>query len=253
MQRTKHHAAFMLTDMLIIMGILAVIVAMILPVLASTRSPTSGTAAIASLTSPSSGRHVTARRMQNSTQLRGIHAGLVLYAQGNNGHYVGVKSDGKTIDSMVGLTAQGRVQKLIEDNYFTIEYTRSPSESQTGTTSYAMLKIDANPDGKTIEKSIRNSEWYDTANTNAVVVSDRAVPVNGSYTHIRSIHTSPSPGQSNWRGSVAWNDNHVTFEDTFNLSTQYGTTFHTFDNLFATSDPNNGDDAFMVWHGSDGL
>ena len=192
--------------------------------------------------------------MQNSTQLRGIHSGLVLFAQGNNSHYPGLMSDGETIDPAVGITTQGRVQKLIDDNYFTIEYARSPSENQTGLTSYAMLKIDVNPDGMTIPKSTRNSEWHDTTNTEGIVLSDRAVNNGQSFTHIKSIHTQPKPGVTDWRGTVAWNDNHTTFEQKNILPTKYGDAQHDADNLFTHSgSPNTDNDAFMVWHGTDDL
>lgn len=187
------------------------------------------------------------------TQLRGIHTGLVLYAQGNNSHYVGVLADGETIDPAAGLTAQGRVQKLIDENYFTLEYARSYAENQTGTTSFAMLKIDMSPDGKTIAKSIRNSEWNDTSNAESIVASDRAIPNGSSYKHIKSVHTNPRTGKSDWRGGVAWNDNHVTHETTTILPTKYSTTTHAADNLFDTSNLDHGDDALMVWHETDDI
>lgn len=190
-------------------------------------------------------------RPPHYSQLRVIHTGLVLYAQGNNGHYVGIASDGVTIDPAVSLTAQGRVQKLIDENYFTIEYARSYAENQTGTTSFAMLKIDVVQEENTIAKSIRNSEWNDTTNAQSIVTSDRAIPNGKSYKHIKSVHTNPRAGKSDWRGGVAWNDNHVTYETTTILPTKYNTTSHTPDNLFATDNLHHGDDAFMVWTGSD--
>lgn len=192
------------------------------------------------------GRKKMARQMQNSTQVRGIHSGMVLFAQGNNGHYPGVTSDGKSINLAVGLTTQGRVQKLIDDNYITLEYARSPAEAQTGTTSYAMLKIDYNPDG-TIPETQRNKEWYDTSNTEASVISDRAIVTPGGKV-IYSIHS-----KTDWRGSVGWNDNHVTFERTSTHPTKYDTTPHAVDDLFTTDSINAGDDAFMVWTDTDTL
>lgn len=235
MRRT---AGLTLLEMFVVFAVMVLLIAILLPALGSARRG--------------------ARATRNPPQLRGIHTGLVLYAQGNNSHYPGVMSDGANIDPAVGLTTQGRTQILIDQNYFSIEYARSISEVQTGTTSYAMLKIDSTPNSSTIAKSIRNSEWNDTFNTDAVIVSDRAVPNGETYEFIRSIHTKPKPGKSDWRGGVAWNDNHVSFESTFNHITKYGTkksgtASHTADHLFATSNVDHGDDAFMVWHGSDGL
>lgn len=227
------HQALSITEVVVMLAILVVGVGLLLPALF--------------------GRSCGGRQMQNSTQIRGIHSGLVLFAQGNNSHYPGIMADGETIDPSIGLTTQGRVHRLIEDNYFTLEYARSPSEVQTGTSSYALLKVDANPEGKTITKSIRNSEWNDTTNTDAAVISDRAVNNGSTYTHIKSIHTTPASNTTDWQGSIGWNDNHVTFESTFNQTTKYSETTHAADNLFSTSDLENGDDAFIVWHGTDGL
>jgi len=206
--------------------------------------------------------------MQNSTRLRGIQTGLVIYSQGNNGYYVGLASDGRTASGswVAGqFTAVGRMQKLIDDNYFPVQYARSPSESQTGTTSYALLHIDNN--GASSPQPItsdRNDEWKDTINTAAVVISDRYVPLTtdpafGSVPASgKSIHTHPSSG-IDWRGSVGWNDNHVTFESTLNFSTKYGSTSNDTgaDNLFAgpvgTSTATAGSDALMVWEGTNDL
>lgn len=232
--------ALTVTEVVILLAIIVIGLGLLLPMLAM-------------LVGRGGSRHHGGRQMQNSTQLRGIHSGLVLFAQGNNSHYPGIMADGETIDPSVGLTTQDRVQKLIDDNYFTIEYARSPNEVQTGVTSYAMLKIDVNIDGKTIAKSIRNSEWHDTTNTEGIVLSDRAINNGSAFSHIKSVHTTPAYESTDWKGSVGWNDNHVTFESTLNHATVYGSSVHAADNLFTTSDLENGDDAFMVWRGRDGL
>ena len=231
----RHHRGLTFVEVLIILGILVLIIGILLPALGAARR--------------------SARSMQNSSQPRGIHSGLVLYAQGNNGFYPGILSDGVTINSAIGLSVQGRIQKLIDDNYFTVEYARSPSEPQTGTTSYALLQVNINPDGLTVSDTGRNLEWKDTANTLAPVISDRAVDNGSNYTHIRSIHTTPAPGSTDWRGSVAWNDNHVTFESSPILETKHGKTSHSDDHLFQnqTGDAHTGSDAFMVYSSTDKL
>jgi type II secretory pathway pseudopilin PulG len=196
------------------------------------------------------------RSTQFSGRLGGIHVGLVLYAQGNNGWYPGISKDGTTIDPAVGLTVTGRIQKLIDDNYFSAEYARSPSEAQTGTTSYALLQVDVSADvAGQVAHSVRNSEWRHTTNTNAIVVSDRAVSHGSDFGQIKSIHTTPASGVSDWRGSVAWNDNHVTFESTHTLSTKYNDVSHANDHLFInqTGDAHTGSDAFMVYSGTNEL
>lgn len=223
------HSALTVVEILILICIVVLLVGILLP----------------AFTAPRRGRH----QMQNSTQVRGIHSGLVLYAQGNNGKYVGLNSDGITINQEVGLTVQGRIQKLIDDNYFTLEYVRSPHEVQTGTTSYALLQVNVNEDATAASEGGRNHEWKDTTNTLAPVISDRAVDNGKNFSHIKSIHTTPSAGTSDWRGSVGWNDNHVTFESTHILSTKYGEISHATDHLFQnqTGDAHTGSDAFMVY------
>lgn len=193
----------------------------------------------------------TTRSMQNSTQVRGIHTGLVLFAQGNNSQYVGIMKDGKTVDPAIGLTVENRIQALIDLNYFTMEYARSPSEAQTGTTSYALLQVPRTNDQSQVRETGRLLEWKDTTNTHAVVISDRAVDNGGAFTHIRSIHTSPSRHSTQWTGSVGWNDNHVTFEKSMRLPTKYDEQpAQAEDRLFF---PNGPHDAFMVHQGSDRL
>lgn len=232
--QNRHHTAMTLMEVLVIVFIIVLLIGVLLPLLGAARR--------------------SARGMQNSTQGRGIHSGLVLYSQGNNRHFPGVMADGVTVDPNVGLTSQGRMQILIAENYFSLEYARSPSEAQSGTTSYALLKVNHTNDQTMILKGGRNAEWKDTTNGDAPVVSDRAVDNGGSYTHIKSIHTQPKPGVTDWRGTVAWNDNHTSFEQKNILPTKYGKAQHAADNLFTHSgSPISGDDAFMVWHGTDGL
>lgn len=232
----QHRKAFSATEVIVTIAILVLAIAtfmIILPALGPARR--------------------SARPTRMWPQPREIVNGFSLFAQGNNGHYPGVQADGQTIDPVIGLTTQGRIQKLIEDSYISLDYARSPGEAQTGTTSFALLKVDANADGRTIADSMRNKEWRDTSNAKAVIISDRAVPIDGSYTRIKSIHTNPEKG-SDWRGSVGWNDTHVTWESTYNFTTRYGAAGHAVDNIFATpSDPDNGDDALMVWHGTENL
>ncbi len=225
-------------EVFLLLAILVLAIALLLPALGNARR--------------------TARKFQNSTPVRGIHSGLVLYAQSNNGYYPGIHKDGVTIDPSAGLTVEGRIQKLIDENYFTAEYARSPSEAQTGTTSYALLQVNVNadvPDNQALPQTGRNREWRDTANTQAVVVADRAIDNGGSFAHIKSIHVKPSPGTTDWRGSVGWNDNHVTFESTHTLATKYGDVDHDQDHLFInqTGDAHTGSDAFMVHSGTSSL
>lgn len=231
---TRRNSGLSWIEIVFILFILLVLVGILLPTFDPPRTP--------------------AIRMQNSTQIRGIHSGLVLHAQGNNSYFPGIAADGETVDPLFGLTTQSRVTELIAQNYFTLEYARSPAEEQTGTTSFAMLKINHADDGKTILQGGRNDEWRDTSSGSAIAITDRAVPVGSSYEKIESIHSKRSRDKKDgWSGSVGWNDNSVTWETTSVFKTTYGKVEHAQDNLFTSSDAQHGDDAFMVWHGTDEL
>jgi len=180
----------------------------------------------------------TAGHMQNSTHLRGIHQGAIFHAQANGSYYPGMDLDGKLTDA----TVEGRFLTLLHANYFTGEYLISPSETKTfwpggqldtSMYSYSMLQI-ADP-------GERQVEWRQTNNAQAAVLSDRAIARPGG---IGSVHTDGAI----WRGSVAWNDNHVSFEPDYRLPTSYGGRQAANDNLF---EPAGTDDAYLIYSGED--
>lgn len=221
--------AFTLIELLVVISIIALLIGILLPALGAARR--------------------TARQMQNSTQIRGIHSALVLFSQGNNTYYPAINTIGGLGATT---TVEFRFQELLDDNYFTGEYIISPSETKTALTatntavltgnySYALLQID---DGL----ANRTNEWRDTSNSEAVVLSDRGKQ-NGSTDHVKSVHTNPSSASVNeWRGSVGFNDNHVTFEATHDgLTTQYGDDTMGSDNLFLGTGIS---DALMIYTGS---
>jgi type II secretory pathway pseudopilin PulG len=181
----------------------------------------------------------------NLAQIRGIHTGLVLYAQGNGTYYPGLDNTGKPGD----LTVEYRFRELLEDSYFTGEYAISPYETKTPWTqgpvtsqnySFAMLHI-ASPG--------RALEWRETMNTDAPVLSDRAI-ANGPGA-IRSYHErAPEAGVMQWRGAIAWNDNHVTFEPDPCVDTKYDNVSESNDELFY---PASDSDAWMIYTGTNGM
>jgi len=157
------------------------------------------------------------RRMQNSTQLRGIHQGLVTYANSNNNWFPGIDYHGED----QGISVETRFQILLEDDYITPEYAISPTETEDisewemegpitkGNYSYAMLQIP--------EQGGRRTEWSQTLNSQAIVLSDR-----NTGTKARPISIHNDENDTDWRGSVLWNDNHVGFENTDSFETFYG-------------------------------
>ncbi|MGB1126504.1 MAG: type II secretion system protein, partial [Phycisphaeraceae bacterium] len=69
--RTRR-SGFTLIELLVVISIIALLIAILLPALGAARR--------------------TARRMQSSTQLRGIHQGLVTYANSNKNNFAGLDS-----------------------------------------------------------------------------------------------------------------------------------------------------------------
>lgn len=227
----------------------------------------------------------TARRMQNSTQLRGIHQALVTFANSNKDNFAGLTSKGEILadsdantgSSGRGDTVQARYWILVEGDFFTPEYMISPLETALVTEydwgqgevsapviwndrvkhySFAMLGYEAdanNPKQVSQDTQGRASEWATTLNSQAIVIADRNTGTDADG-RVSSYHTGDF---GDWQGSVLWNDNHVGFEMYQYFETKYANgALHAdgdfggpTDNLFSSqADPNGkvGVDALMV-------
>lgn len=197
----------------------------------------------------------TEKALTSQTQLRGIHQALVTYAQsnkrgGHDGYFSGFGPDGRVIDASV----EGRLQPLLEDNYFTGDYFISPIENlnpwehnggrrvaatriTTDQHSYAMLKVD--------ESKPRQREWSETLNTNAIVLSDR----NTAGVDQPSSVWTEGQERDGWVGGITRNDNSTTFEsDPVIEHTKYGNApSNETDHLFK-ADTQDGRDTLMTFH-----
>src|SRR5690606_35935601 len=107
---------FTLIELLVVISIIALLIGILLPALGAART--------------------TARQLQSSTHVRGIHQGCVIFAQGNRGWYPGLTGTGEIpqeSDSILsgaeGHFPQGRYGRLLEGNYVTPDYLVSPGET----------------------------------------------------------------------------------------------------------------------------
>ncbi|MAX25164.1 MAG: hypothetical protein CMJ19_11740 [Phycisphaeraceae bacterium] len=209
----KTSRAFTLIELLVVISIIALLIGILLPALASARSR--------------------ARQIQGTTQVRGIHACMTIFAQSNKDWYPGIDSQGQLDNTSA--TVENRFQLLLDQNYFAGEYIINPNESgktiwKPGDTvtvnhySYALLMIHPNNTGD------REDEWRQTSNAQAPVATDRAI-ANGAMA-VKSIHTNPLANTNDWQGSVVWNDNHAAFKSNHMLSTQMGDHRFDTDHLF---------------------
>ncbi len=186
----------------------------------------------------------TARKMANTTQVRGIQQAMISYGSSNGSFYPGLDSKGRPVD----LTVEERFFVLLDQNSFSGSYLISPAESDPAKHdwlsgqvtqdhySYAMLDVS--------DPGSRRREWQQTLSSLAITLSDRNTDTSGVPTHAQSIH-SPFPGQ--WQGAVARNDGSATIEHTHILSTKYRSSpGHTNDDIFEMA---GNDDAAMIHSG----
>ncbi|MGB0766935.1 MAG: type II secretion system protein [Phycisphaeraceae bacterium] len=245
----SRRSGFTLIELLVVISIIALLIAILLPALGAARR--------------------TARRMQNSTQTRGIHQAMVTFSNSNKNFFPGRESDGDTLPAGVnntgamgvdGDTVQARYWILLDGDFFTAEYALSPAETETQTEwvatgspavvaanySYAFLAIQAT--GMTPDSN-RRAEWSQTLNTQAIAVSDRAL---GAAATPYSIHTEDTgtPANNKWAGSITRNDNSTGYEASGaangkQFETKYGAAaLQTADDIFVDAAVNG--DAFMV-------
>ena len=223
---------FTLIELLVVISIIALLIAILLPALSSARD--------------------SARSLQNMTQTRGIQQGIFILSQGNKGWYPGVNQlvqgsaartwtaasqmpGNWTATNPAGQYPEARWILMMYEDAFVPEYAISPSETNPNVTewdinntysplddqyisSFAMSALFTNLIGADFVANGRTGEWRDTANSRAVVVSDRLT--GGTFGSPQTHESLWS--QNGWRGSITFNDNHVEFADNSEVEgTQY--------------------------------
>jgi len=209
----KHRKeAFTLIELLVVISIIALLIGILLPVLASARNA--------------------ALQGKNTTRVRGIQQGCHQYSQSNNGKYPGLDNDESTYADYYN--ASRRFQLLLDGNFVTADYLVSPVEQQkqpnsqlaasptpTDHFSYVMLKIGPRDISGGIWHFGRRAEWSSNVNSQAVMIYDRNT-ATGTGSDARSIHSD-----RDWRGSVAFGDGHAQFESDNVLDKETSYSAHT--------------------------
>lgn len=260
--------AFTLIELLVVISIIALLIGILLPALGAARR--------------------TARQLQNSTQLRGIHQGAFTYAQSNDSWLPGMRTfdassmantfgvDPRTFGggAAAGQWAEGRFILMVEEDLYTPEYMISPAEVNTNVqewdsqaadnsynqsdnqyvSSYAISQLVRFVPNQPAEGRAR--EWRDNANGEALVVSDRLTSgvANAPETH-QSIWTGDQLG---WKGTLTFNDNHTGFvnsSETENQTNYANEGSDMADNIFLSlsngaGQPNNNYNHYMITHGN---
>jgi hypothetical protein len=217
----------------------------------------------------------TANQMKNSSQTRGVHQSMVIFAQNNNNYLPGLDAKGQLLfpnspemtaatgNTLSGGSMSARYYILLNGSFIAGDMLINPqdvlpkwSNSTALPTvdqfSYSLLRIANSPTttsfgnqlvetktGSTPTQYGRPVEWRDNANSQAILIADRNTGMAPTSDQVRSVWSTSSGINADWKGTVLWGDNHAEFLNatnarlgTLSLNTKYGSTLNSDDFLF---------------------
>jgi prepilin-type N-terminal cleavage/methylation domain-containing protein/prepilin-type processing-associated H-X9-DG protein len=233
--KTVRSKGFTLIELLVVMGIIALLLAILLPALSKARATT--------------------KRVKDSTQLQQVHKGWLTLARDNNGAFPtpglsdrlpvnGTNIPGKGAEDVTQNTHANMYSLCIMQNSFSTDILVSPAEVSTNVLVLAnynydqynplgtndqfwdpqfQTRLDAGQLSNTSYGTLhplgarKNKQWRDVLDSKFVVLANRGV-INGSLQptdYLASKTLAIHGGAKEWEGNVCFNDGHVIFDKKF--------------------------------------
>jgi prepilin-type N-terminal cleavage/methylation domain-containing protein len=249
--------AFTLIECLVVISIIALLVGILLPALGAARR--------------------SACQSKNSSQVRGVHQSMVIFAQNNASYLPGLDKSGNLLPANApafssapsnssggasaatsggGLTGASMSARyyillngsfiagdlLINDQETLTKWSDSTKLPSTDQFSYVPLRIaDSSTATDFGNQAGRAAEWRDNANSQSILISDRNTAAAPLSNKVRSVWSTSTGTQADWKGVVLWGDNHAEFLNatnarlgTLSLNTKYANIINTDDFLFSS-------------------